>query len=81
MILSKVYSGFFLKQNLSVSPEIRPSTNQINSEYGARHQVSRPVELSLTQIYKNIKEMYAEIYILHLRVQRFASFQSCLLEL
>jgi len=25
--------------------------------------------------------MYAEIYILHLRVQRFASFQSCLLEL
>lgn len=58
-----------------------PSANQINREYGATYQVYFTVELYLVQIYKNIKDMYGEIHLLHVRVQRFAAFWSCLIEL
>lgn len=60
---------------------MRPSANQVNSEYGVRYKVYFAVELYLVQIYKNTKEIYAELHLLHVRVQRFAAFRSCLLEL
>lgn len=79
MILSKVGNRVLVS-----ALKIRLSTNQISSEYGARHEVNSIVELPLTQIYQKkctCMHMYAGIYTFHLRVQRFASFQSCLLEL